>query len=106
VVHKSSISTKEAKIYIETVLDPQDVPFGVESLYTEMHHINYFTKSNFYIQLSKEWSGLTNVEAEENLLKARAATFATIGIVDTDDILRSRCTDAQLGNAIYERLSI
>jgi hypothetical protein len=106
IVNKSTSNNKELKIYIETILDPQDVPFGVESLYTEMHHLNYFNKSNFYIQLSKEWTGSTNVEAEEKLLKTKGLAFATIGIVDSEEILRSRCTDAQLGNAIYERLSL
>jgi hypothetical protein len=105
-VHKSCGNQKEAHVFLQRELEPSEVPFGVESLYTEMHHTNYFSKGSFYLILSKEWSGTTNVEAEENLLKSRGQSFVTIGLNDPDAILRSRSTDAQLGNAIYERMPL
>ena len=105
-VQRMTSGQREAVISIKTLLEPSDVPFGVESLYTEMAHVNFFSKNNFYLVLSKEWSANTNVEAEELLLSTRGTAYATVGILDSESILRNRSTDAQLGNAIYERMPL
>jgi len=105
-VHRASLSHREAIISIKNLLEPSDVPFGVESLYTEMAHVNYFSKNNFYLVLSKEWTANTNVEAEELLLSTRGTAYATVGIIDSESVLRNRSSDAQLGNAIYERMPV
>jgi DNA-directed RNA polymerase II subunit RPB1 len=91
-------------IYGRKKIDLIDLPFSVDTTKVVMRHETIFTKGHFKLILGRQWEGLTNVETENSLLKDRGKPVAILEMCDAETILMNRCTDAQLGNAIWARL--
>lgn len=85
-------------------LTPQEVPFGVESTRVIMRQQCRWTKGPFSLTLAREWTGATNTETEAAVLATRGTPVAILDIIDGEAVLQNRCTDVQLGNALYARL--
>jgi len=92
------------EIFYKKPLDPLETPFGVEATRVIMRQQNYFEKGAFALTLARQWTGTTNVETEELLLKTRGQAIAILETIDSESILQNRCSDAQLANAILQRL--
>jgi hypothetical protein len=92
------------EIYLRKPIDPSNVPFGVESRSVTMRQQSKFTKGHFSLTLARQWTAGTNTEAESLLLKTSGMPLAILETAEPELILQNRCTDAQLGNAMFARL--
>ena len=99
-----SMDRLACEIYLRRPIDPSNVPFGVESKSVTMRQQSKFTKGPFSLTMARQWTGATNTEAEALLLKTSGVPLAILETAEPEQILQNRCTDAQLGNAMYARL--
>ena len=102
--NEASRAGQRCEIYSKVKLEPIDVPFGVEPTRVNMRQQTRFERNGFSLTLARQWTGNNNVEAEESLLKCPGTFTSILEIVDSESILQNRCSDAQLGNAIFMRL--
>lgn len=93
-------------IFLEQPLEATEMPFGVESSRVVMRQQSYFCKGAFALTLAREWTAKTNTECEDLVLKAKGSPLAILETIEPETVLQNRCTDAQLGNALYGRLPI
>jgi hypothetical protein len=94
----------EAHVFSQRRLEPLEVPFGVDPACVVMRQQVRFVKGAFALTIGRSWSGGSNAEVEECLLKTRGQPVAILDMTEPDVILQTRCTDAQLGNALEMRL--
>jgi len=94
------------QIYQEKRPNVQDIPFGVEVASVTYQQASRFTKGPFAFILAREWTGHTNVEAEEKVLKMAPLCTIYLESIGPDEILQNRCSEAQLGNAFFVRLPL
>jgi DNA-directed RNA polymerase II subunit RPB1 len=92
------------EIYLRKPIERSNVPFGVESKSVTKRQQSKFTKGPFSLTLARQWTAATNTEAEALLLKTSGMPLAILETAEPEQILQNRCTDAQLGNAMYARL--
>jgi hypothetical protein len=92
------------EIYLRKPVDPSNVPFGVESTRVTKRQQCKFTKGHFSLTLARQWTAATNTEAESLLLKSPGVPLAILETAEPELILQNRCTDAQLGNAMFARI--
>ena len=102
--NESSRAGQRCEIYSKNKIEPIDMPFGVEPTRVNMRQQTKFERNGFSLTLARQWTGNNNVEAEESLLKSPGTFISILEIVDSESILQNRCSDAQLGNAIFMRL--
>ena len=86
------------------LLEPLQVPFGVEATQIVMRQQATFTKGPFRMTLGKQWTGTTNVEVEKQIFDTTGVSCAILEVIDAENILQNRCTDAQLANALALRM--
>jgi DNA-directed RNA polymerase II subunit RPB1 len=96
----------DAVIYSQRRLEALEVPFGVSPASVVMRQQVRFVKGSFALIIGRMWTGNSNVEAEEAVLKTRGQPVAILEMIEPDTILQTRCTDAQLGNALENRLPV
>jgi len=92
------------EIYLRKPIDRSNVPFGVESKSVTLRQQSKFTKGPFSLTMARQWTAATNTEAEALLLKSSGMPLAILETAEPEMILQNRCTDAQLGNAMFARL--
>jgi DNA-directed RNA polymerase II subunit RPB1 len=94
----------KARIFAEKSLSPTEVPFGVKVLQVTMSEMCIFQKGLFQVCLAKSWTAETNTEAEAKILQGLPRLSIVLSTFQTEAILQTRCSDAQLANALLERL--
>lgn len=103
-IQKFNFGPLHCEINAKKLLDNSDVPFGVESTRVFMRQQTKFTRACFSLTLARQWTGHTNVQAEEQLLSSPGTFIAILEIIDPESVLQNRCSDAQLANAIDNRI--
>jgi hypothetical protein len=94
------------EIFSKRRLENLELPFGVECTRVCMRQQSLFTKGPFLLKLGRMWTAENNVECEKAMLGTRGRCFALLESIDSEALLQSRCTDAQLGNAFFVRLPL
>lgn len=93
-------------IFSRKLLEASEVPFGVEASKVVMRQQTRFLKGHFALVIGREWTGATNTECERALLNGPGGLVSILEAIEPEALLQSRCSEAQLGNAIEQRLPV
>lgn len=94
----------ESIIFAHRNLEPLETPFSVAPVRVTMRQQVRFVKGAFSLVLGRSWTGATNVEVEDMVLKTRGSPVAILETVEPEVVLQSRCSDVQIGNALELRV--
>lgn len=93
-----------ALIWTQDDMAPHTVPVSVQPERVTLRQQCSYQKGPWTLRLVKEWTAANNVEAERAMLTQAPQDLVVLEATDPDAILQSRCSAAQLANAILARV--